>query len=51
MVTTGLNFFTRQSNGQLLIFDMRIKRRCDNENIAQGISGTRYKLTKVYFAL
>ena len=36
MVTAGIEFFTFQSNGQLLIFDTRIKRRCHNEQITQG---------------
>ena len=36
MVTAGIDFFTSQSNGQLLIFDTLIKWCCDNEQIAQG---------------
>ena len=34
MVTTGIDFCTRQSNGPLLIFDTWIKPCCDNEQIA-----------------
>ena len=37
MVTTSIDFFTRQSNGQLLILD---KQRCDNEQTARAISHT-----------
>ena len=36
MVTVDIDFFTSQINGQLLIFDTRIKRRCDNEQSAEG---------------
>ena len=36
MVTTGIDFFTHQSDGQLLIFDKRIKWHCNNEQITQG---------------
>ena len=35
MVTTGTDFFTGQSNGQLLIFDTWIK-QCCYEQVAQG---------------
>ena len=36
MVTAITVFFTRQLNGQILIFDIQIKRCCENEQIAQG---------------
>ena len=36
MITIGIDFFTLQSNGQLLIFDMLIKQPCHNEQIVQG---------------
>ena len=35
MAKTGIDFFTVQI-GSYLSFDMRIKGRCDNEQIAQG---------------
>ena len=35
-VTASIDFFTCLSNGQLLIFDTRIKWCCDNEQIAEG---------------
>ena len=35
MARTGIDFFTVQI-GSYLLFDMQIKGRCDNEQIAQG---------------
>ena len=41
MVTAGNDFSHFNQIGSHLIFDMRIKQHRDNEQIAQGISGTQ----------
>ena len=40
MVTAGIDFFHTSIKWAVTYFDKRIKRHCDNEQIAQGDFGT-----------
>ena len=44
MLTAGIEFLPVNQMGTFFIFDTWIKRHCDNEQIAQVISGTRLVL-------